>query len=61
MSMSVTKTVMFKKNLRGHAAGHALKGGYHKVAGRKIMFERPCEYCEVSVDIGGCTLDIKMI
>ena len=53
------KSVMLKKDMRVHAAGHSFKGGYYKMVGKEIMFERPCGYCGVSVAIGGCTLDIK--
>lgn len=53
------KSVMLKKDMRVHSAGHSFKGGYYKVVGKEIMFERPCGYCGVSVAVGGCTLDIR--
>ena len=55
---SISKSVMLKKDLRLHVAGHSYKGGFYKRVGKETMFEHPCGYCGVSLAVGGCSLNI---
>jgi hypothetical protein len=52
---------MYWKHMRHHVAGHAWKSKAEslvKKVGGLYAFDRPCGFCGVPADVGGCTIDI---
>ena len=55
------KSIMYWKHMRHHVAGHVWKGkgeSFIKKVGGLYTFDRPCGFCGVPSDVGGCTIDI---